>query len=171
MLSQFITIIALMRFPLKSQCLRKISLDRMAFIRASLYLPSVVHICLNAHVVCSQMFNTPSSVFNPDAIFIDTECFVSLAYKPFIGLVSASGVRCDNKPRPESVLLLEVGQLFGHGLLYGVNPIDVRLQIKIIPQPMAEDEGIRLFWLACAERLLEAHEFIVWNRKANDNLD
>lgn len=81
------------------------------------FLPSIVHIRLNTHVVGSKMLDTSTAVLNSYAIFVYAKRLVALTDEPFIRLISTSGIWRNDKSWPQSVLLFEIRELLGHRFL------------------------------------------------------
>lgn len=134
-------------------------------------LPAVIHVRLHTHVVRSQVLDAPSAILNPHAVFIDAQRLVALTHQPLVGLIPAGRVGRHDQTRPQRGGVVQVRELLGRGRKDGVNPIDMRLQIEVVPETVAEDEGRWSVGLARAEIFFEARDFFVGDGMSHHDLD
>lgn len=117
------------------------------------------------------MLNAPLAVLYLYALLIHAQGLIALADKPLIRLFDTSSIRSDDKTWPESFLVAQVGELLLDDLFKSVHPIEMCLQIEVIPQTVAVDEGVWFGWLAIAERLAESLDLVFWDGIADDDLN
>lgn len=117
------------------------------------------------------MLDAAPAVLDPDALLVDAERLVALADEVLVGLVLAGSVGRDDEARPEGVGLGEVGQLLRCHVEDRVEPVEVGLQVQVVPEAVAKDERNGLGRLARAERLAEAGELLLGNGEADNDFD
>lgn len=172
MFSQFMTIMALMRLPLKSQCL-KVQVSKAALPRLchSDSLPSIIHIRLHTHIESTQVLDTSLGIFNANRLLIHAQGFIALRHQPLVGLLDTSGIRRDDKSWPKSVRLLVIWQLISSNFKELIDPVQMCLQIQIIPEAVAEDVCIRLAGFVLAEEFAVAIELVFGDGMSDHDFD
>lgn len=135
------------------------------------HLPSIEHVSLQAHVVRSHVFNAPLAILDSNAIFIHAQRFVALADQKFIRFLHTRRIWCYNKTWPQRILVAQIWKLVLSNLEQCVNPVQVCLQIQIVPKAVTVDESEGFWWLASTKRLTEAHNLIVGNGVAHNDLN
>ena len=53
----------------------------------------------------------------------------------------------------------------------GIEPVEGGLEVKVVPEAVAEDEGVGAGWFGGREKLAEAVQFYFGNRKPDHHLD
>lgn len=135
------------------------------------YSPSIVHVGLHAHVVRSQVLNPALGVFNPDTFLVHAQSFIALADQPLIRLLYTSSVRRNDQAWPKSVLVAQVWELVLSDLEKSVNPVQVGLEVQVVPQAVTVDKGEWLRRLASAQSFAETQDFLVRDGVADDDLN
>lgn len=92
---------------------------------------------------------------------------VPLTDEPLVRLLPARRVRRHEQARPERARFREVGELRGRGVEDGVEPVEGRLQVQVVPEAVAEDEGVGFAGFAGGEEGAEAVEFFGGDREAD----
>lgn len=130
MFNQFITIIALIRFPFRSTCLCGDYNPLVSLPKYSLFsmkgkedLHSIKLITLNAHVPRAQMLHPSPPHFRPNGLFKNHERFVPLTYNPLVGFLLAGSVGGQEEARPETQVVFAFTFCCGSGGGNGSSPI------------------------------------------------
>ena len=75
------------------------------------------------------MLDSSSAVLDPDAVFVNAQSLVSLAYKIFIRLVLSGGIGSHHQSRPERIFLCKVRLHLGCGFEDGIDPVEMSLEV------------------------------------------
>ncbi len=131
----------------------------------------IKHIPLNTHIPRPQMFHPPPPRLDRNSLLKQHQRLVSLANHPLIRFFSPRRVRRDEQPRPERTLFPQIRQLSRGRVEDGVEPVEGRLQVEVVPEAVAEYEGVRFGGFAGAEEGFEPGEFFVGDGKADHLFD
>lgn len=178
--SQFITIMALIRFPFKSTCLMQ-ALARQSAIPATHQEQrkewqgnshSVELVTLNTHVPRAQMLYAPPAYFHRHRLLENHECLIPLANKPLVRLLLACRVGRHEQSRPERTFACtQIRELRCRRLEDRVEPVERGLQVEVVPKAVAENEGVGFGGFGAAEEFAEAGKFFGADGEANHLFD
>ena len=117
------------------------------------------------------MLDAPPARLHAHGLFKQHQRLVPLADDPLVGLLPARRVGRQEQARPEGGQFRQIGELRRRGVEDGVEPVQGRLQVEVVPQAVAEDEGVRFGGLAGAEEGSEAVEFFGGDGEADHLFD
>lgn len=117
------------------------------------------------------MLNAATAILDAHAVLVNAQRLVALADEPLVGLVAACGVGRDDQAREQGVVALEVGQLLVNDLVDRVDPVEMSLQVEVVPQAVAENKGNRAVGLAVAQVDAQTLEFVIGDRMADNDLN
>lgn len=156
---------ALIRFPFKSTCLdhtpaRQSQPPVQHTRNKEGNLHSIKLVTLNTHIPRPQMLHPPPPHLHRDRLFKDHKRLVPLANDPLIRFLLTRRIGRHEHSRPERVLASsEVRKLGSRGLKDQVEPVERGLQVEVVPEAVAENEGVGFGGFGGAEDVAEAGEF------------
>ena len=108
---------------------------------------------------------------NTNRLFEQHQRLVSLTDEPLVRLLPARRVGRQEQSRPQGAWFGEIGQLRGRRFEDCVEPVEGRLQVEVVPQTVAEDEGVRFGGLGGAEEGSESVELFGGDGEADHGFD
>lgn len=143
---------------------------------------TVVFARLDTHVPCAQGIDATFGRFEPDTLFKHHQRLVALADEPVVGFPDAGGVGRDVDAGPEgwTGVFVAAGRIQVGGALEtvvedAVEPVQRGLDVKVVPEAVAEYEGVGFLGFLRREEMLEPSDFCGVEREAehhfNDQVD
>lgn len=117
------------------------------------------------------MLHTPPPRLNTHRFLKQHQRLVPLTDKPLVRLFLSGRVRRQEQSWPEGPRFGEIRELRGRRFEDRVEPVEGRLKVEVVPQTVAEDEGVGFGGLGCAEEGLEAVELFGGDGEADHCFD
>lgn len=127
---------------------------------------------LNTHVPSPHEVHASLPTLLLHALFKQGQCLVTLRQDPFVRLVCAGGVWGDEQARPEgSSRVEEVWSCVGGCVEDSVQPVGGGGGVEVVPEAVAEDEGVWFGWFGRGQEGIEAVDFCAVKREAEHHFD
>lgn len=128
--------------PLLNQSKPINSSHRLDEIATQVQMHAIELVGLDTHVPRSQMIQPPLSRLLPHRLLKDLQRLIALGDDPLVRFERAGGIGADEEPGPGRARFGEV-RCRGDGVgIDAVEPVDRRLEIEVVPEPVPEDEGV-----------------------------
>ena len=134
---------------------------------------------LDTHVPCAQMLDSPFCSLDSNTVFKNLQRLVTLRLDPLVGLERARRIWRDEESGPQrrrlpassSFALGEIGRGGAGVVKDAVEPVDGGLEVEVVPEAVAEDEGVRSARARRREEIFEARDFDGVEREFEHQLD
>ena len=124
---------------------------------------------LDTHVPRTEVLDPLFRRHLARAVLEHLQRLVALALDPLVRLLEAGGVGRDEETRPQG--LGQVRRALERGGEDAVEPVLRRLEVEVVPEAVAEDEGVWSAGLGGGEEGLEAGDFVRVEGEAEHHLD